>query len=59
MRETEVSYNGIGVGGLLGIVFIVLKLMGYIAWSWLWVLSPFWIPLVLLLIIVFFILLFN
>lgn len=28
--------------GLLGIVFVTLKLTGYIAWSWLWVLAPFW-----------------
>ncbi|MFC4172728.1 hypothetical protein ACFOYU_11745 [Microvirga sp. GCM10011540] len=27
----------------LAILFIALKLMGYIAWSWLWVLSPIWI----------------
>ena len=31
--------------GILGLIFITLKLTGYIAWSWLWVLSPFWIPL--------------
>lgn len=28
---------------VLTLVFIVLKLMGYIAWSWWWVLSPLWI----------------
>lgn len=28
--------------GLLGVLFIALKLTGYIAWSWLWVLAPFW-----------------
>lgn len=28
---------------LLTILFIGLKLMGYIAWSWLWVLSPIWL----------------
>lgn len=28
--------------GLLGVSFIVLKLTGYIQWSWLWVLAPFW-----------------
>lgn len=28
---------------LLGVLFIGLKLGGVIAWSWLWVLSPFWI----------------
>lgn len=30
--------------GLLGIAFIVLKLTGVIAWSWWWVLAPFWVP---------------
>ena len=28
----------------LGLIFIVLKLLDVITWSWLWVLSPFWIP---------------
>lgn len=32
---------------LLAIVFTVLKLTGHIAWSWWWVLSPLWIPFVL------------
>ena len=32
--------GGIGFCGLLAIAFIVLKLCGVIAWSWLWVLSP-------------------
>lgn len=26
-------------------IFIVLKLCNLITWSWIWVLSPFWIPL--------------
>ena len=39
------SSGGIGFGGLLGILFIGLKLTGYIAWSWLWVLSPIWISI--------------
>lgn len=33
---------------LLGVLFIGLKLTGHIAWSWLWVLSPFWLPFALL-----------
>jgi len=37
--------GGVGFGGLLTIVFIVLKLVGVISWSWLWVLSPIWIPI--------------
>ncbi len=28
--------------GLLGIVFITLKLTGYIDWSWWWVTLPIW-----------------
>lgn len=28
---------------LLTVLFIGLKLTGYISWSWLWVLSPLWI----------------
>lgn len=43
------SGGGISVLGLLGIVFIVLKLVGVIAWSWWWVLAPFWIPLAIVL----------
>lgn len=35
----------IGLGGLLAIVFTILKLCGVITWSWLWVLCPVWIPL--------------
>lgn len=35
--------SGIGFVGLLTIVFITLKLLGVIDWSWWWVLSPIWI----------------
>ena len=38
---------------LLTVLFIGLKLLGFIAWSWVWVLSPLWISLVLLVIILF------
>ena len=37
------SSGGIGFAGVLQIVFIVLKLMEIIDWSWWWVLSPIWI----------------
>lgn len=37
------SSGGVGFVGLLTIVFIVLKLLGKITWSWWWVLSPLWI----------------
>ena len=43
--------GGIGFFGFLTIVFIVLKLTKVIAWSWLWVLAPLWVPTVLVLLI--------
>ena len=48
--------------GILGLIFITLKLTGYITWSWLWVLSPFWIPIglgLLILLIVFIVAMFS
>ena len=32
-----------GILDVLAIMFIVLKILGLIQWSWLWVLSPIWI----------------
>jgi len=32
---------------MLLILFVGLKLLGYISWSWWWVTSPIWIPLAL------------
>jgi hypothetical protein len=32
---------------LLGVLFVGLKLTGHITWPWVWVLAPFWIPLVI------------
>jgi hypothetical protein len=43
--ETRVNLD-FGIGGLLGVVFITLKLCGVIDWSWWWVTCPFWIPLI-------------
>lgn len=37
--------GGIGVTGLLGVLFVGLKLGHVIDWPWLWVLCPFWIGL--------------
>jgi hypothetical protein len=34
--------GGIGIFGLLGVVFVTLKLTGVIGWSWWWVTLPFW-----------------
>ena len=42
-----VNSFGIGFCGLLAIAFIILKLCGVISWSWLWVLAPLWMPIVI------------
>lgn len=46
------SGGGIGLGGVLLVVFIVLKLCEIIAWSWWWVLCPLWIPIAVWLVLV-------
>jgi energy-coupling factor transporter transmembrane protein EcfT len=51
-KNTSTQSGGIGFIGLLTIVFITLKLTGSIYWSWLWVLSPIWIPLAIVIVVV-------
>ncbi len=41
-KTTSSSNGGIGVCGLLGVLFVGLKLTGFIDWSWWWVTAPFW-----------------
>jgi hypothetical protein len=45
--SSAASGGGIGLAGVLGVVFVVLKLTGHIDWSWWWVLSPWWISFAL------------
>ena len=45
-RGTEMTLS------MLLVAFVVLKLCGVINWSWIWVLSPVWMPIALALIIV-------
>ena len=50
-ENKNTSRNGLGIGTILFLIFLTLKLaeVGPVAhWSWLWVLSPLWIPLVLM-----------
>ena len=44
--------GGVGICGVVGIVFIILKLCGLIHWSWIWVLAPFWMPFALIIVII-------
>ena len=49
--KKDVKMNiGFGFLEALAIAFIVLKLTGFITWSWLWVLAPIWIQLSLVVI---------
>lgn len=43
--ENKNYSSGIGISGLLTVAFVVLKLTKVITWSWWWVLSPIWIQL--------------
>lgn len=49
-KRNSSSSSGIGILGVLQIVFLVLKLTGLITWSWTVVLIPLWIILVMLVI---------
>ncbi len=41
--------QGLSLIETLFVVFLVLKLVGVIDWSWWWVTSPLWIPIVIIL----------
>jgi hypothetical protein len=46
--KEEASTGGLGLGSLIFIVFLTLKLGGWgvvATWSWWWIFSPFWIPI--------------
>jgi hypothetical protein len=46
--NTEVrAGTGLSTSTLFGVLFTGLKLTGHINWPWVWVLSPFWIPVVI------------
>lgn len=49
MKENN---GGIGFFGMLTILFIALKLIGVINWGWFWILTPFWSPIVVLILLI-------
>lgn len=51
MENKNENSLGRGINVVLTIVFIVLKLAGVINWSWLWVLCPLWIDILLTIIV--------
>lgn len=55
MNDNNNKHNnagGLGLGTILTIVFVVLKLCGVIDWAWIWVLAPLWISAALTIILV-------
>ena len=52
MEDKNNTSYGINFLELLAIVFIALKLMGYIQWSWWLVLAPLWFPIVPIIILI-------
>jgi uncharacterized membrane protein len=52
MADNSNAAGGAGLGTILFIVFLVLKLTNLIAWSWWWVTSPLWIPVAMIIVIV-------
>lgn len=50
--STTTTPTGFGQLAVIGIVFVVLKLVGVINWSWWWVLSPFLVIPVLVVVII-------
>lgn len=50
MKE-QVKTGGLGLGSIVFLIFLFMKVLGIGAvaeWSWWWVTSPLWIPIVLL-----------
>ena len=45
--NNKTKQGGLGIVSVLTIIFIVLKLVGVIKLSWIWVLSPIWISAVI------------
>lgn len=45
---SRTTAGGLGFSGVLTLIFITLKLLGKISWSWWWVLSPIWISAALI-----------
>ena len=56
--ENSSKNSGIGLGTMLFLIFLILKLTDNIDWSWWWVTSPLWIPIIIIGVIFLIVLLF-
>ncbi len=37
--------------GLLSIILVIFKLTNFIDWSWWWIMSPIWIPVIIIIVV--------
>lgn len=51
-NNSSSSSGGVGFLGLMFLIFMTLKLTGYITWSWWWVTAPLWGGFALILFII-------
>lgn len=51
MKDKNVRNGGMGFISVLTLIFVILKLTNNISWSWIWVLSPIWISIILIILI--------
>ncbi len=51
MKDKNVRNSGMGFISVLTLIFVVLKLTNNISWSWILVLSPIWISIILIILI--------
>lgn len=50
-KKQQITVQSISTTGLLGVAFVVLKLLDVIQWSWWWVLAPFWMPWAIIIVV--------
>lgn len=46
-NKNRSTSGGLGLGTILFLIFLVLKLCNVITWSWWWVTAPLWISAIL------------
>ncbi len=56
-KKLEIGGSGIGLFGLMFLLFLGLKLTGHIDWSWFWVTAPLWGGVAFIFVVAFIILL--
>jgi hypothetical protein len=51
LKQMRRDRSRLGLPTILTLIFVVLKLCKVIEWSWIWVLSPLWISIILYLLV--------